>query len=124
DVPFAIRIDREITQDYDIVNSGWAPDYLDPISFSNLWVTGGDNNNMSYSNPAYDELIAKAEQTTDTAEKWSYLQEAERIVLEEDAVVAPIYQQSYNILVADHVKGFTHHSVGTEYSYKSISINK
>lgn len=124
DVPFAIRIDREITQDYDIVNSGWAPDYLDPISFSDLWVTGGENNNMSYSNPAYDELIAKAEQTTDTAEKWSYLQEAERIVLEEDAAVAPIYQQSYNILVADYVEGFTHHSVGTEYSYKYISINK
>lgn len=124
DVPFAIRIDREISQEYDIVNSGWAPDYLDPISFSDLWVTGGENNNMSYSDSVYDELIAKAEQTTDTAEKWSYLQEAEKIVLEEDAAVAPIFQQSYNILVADYVNGFTHHSVGTEYSYKYITINK
>jgi len=123
-VPFAIRLDRQTSQDYDVLDTGWGPDYLDPISFSDLWVTGGTNNNMSYSNAEYDALIEKAENTTDTAEKWSLLQQAEKIVLEEDAALAPMYQRASNVLVAENVEGFTYHMVGPEYSYRYITITE
>ena len=123
-VPFAIRLDRQTAQNYDIMDAGWSPDYLDPISFSDLWVTDGTNNNMSYSNAQYDELVTKAENTTDTAEKWSLLQQAEKIVLEDDAALAPMYQRSVNILVDTKVEGFTHHAVGADYSYQYIKITE
>ena len=123
-VPFSIRLDRQTKQDYDIMDAGWGPDYLDPISFSDLWVTGGTNNNMSYSNAEYDALIEQAEKTTDTNEKFKLLQQAEKIVLEEDAGVAPMYQRASNVLVADNVEGFTYHMVGPEYSYKFVKITE
>ena len=123
-MPFAVRIDREQKEDFDMVDSGWGPDFLDPITFSDLWVTDGLNNNQNYANPEYDSLIEQAQQTTDAAEKWSLLQKAEKILLEEDAGLAPVYQQAYNILVSEKVEGFTYHSVGSEFSYKYITITE
>ena len=122
--PFSIRLERQTSQDYDILDSGWGPDYTDPMTFSDLWVTGGTNNNMSYSNPEYDALIEEAQQTADLAKKWSLLQEAERILLEEDAAIAPMYQRASNVLVAENVEGFTYHLVGAEYSYQYITITE
>ena len=123
-VPFAIRLDRQTKQEYDVLGSGWGPDYQDPMTFSDLWVTGGTNNNMSYSNAEYDALIEQANATTDTAEKWSLLQQAEKILLEEDAAIAPMYQRASNVLVAGNVDGFTYHLVGGEYSYQYITITE
>ena len=60
-VPFSVRIDRENTQDFDIQLAGWGPDYLDPMTFSDLWLTGGGNNKMDYSNPEYDRLVGEAQ---------------------------------------------------------------
>ena len=107
-----------------MLGSGWGPDYQDPMTFSDLWVTGGTNNNMSYSNAEYDALIEQANATTDTAEKWSLLQQAEKILLEEDAAIAPMYQRASNVLVAGNVDGFTYHLVGGEYSYQYITITE
>lgn len=117
-VPFSVRLDRENKQNYDLQLAGWSPDYLDPMTFSDLWVTGGGNNKMSYSNKKYDELISKAQKSTDNSQRYKDLAEAERILLEEDAAVAPIYQRSSNVLVNEKVKNFTYHLVGPELSFK------
>ena len=50
------------------------------------------------------------------------LQKQRRILIEEDAAIAPLYQRSSNVLVSDKVEGFTYHLVGPEYSYKWVSV--
>lgn len=123
-VPFSVRLDRDKTMDYDIQAAGWGPDYLDPISFSDLWITDGGNNKMAYSNEKYDKLLKDAQTTlaNDPAKRFEALQEAEKVVLEEDAGIAPIYQRASNLLINKKVEGFTYHLVGPEYSYKWIKI--
>jgi oligopeptide transport system substrate-binding protein len=123
-VPFSVRIDRENKQDYDIQLAGWGPDYLDPMTFADLWLTGGGNNKMDYSNPEYDRLINEAQTTLaqQPVERFEAIAEAERILIEEDAAIAPLYQRSSNLLVSDKVEGFTYHLVGPEYSYKWASV--
>ena len=123
-VPFSVRIDRENTQDYDIQLAGWGPDYLDPMTFSDLWLTGGGNNKMDYSNPEYDRLVGEAQTTLAQrpVERYEALAQAEKILVEEDAGIAPLYQRSSNVLVSDNVEGFTYHLVGPEYSYKWVSV--
>ncbi|WP_282034813.1 peptide ABC transporter substrate-binding protein [Metabacillus indicus] len=123
-VPFSVRLDRDKTMDYDIQAAGWGPDYLDPISFSDLWITDGGNNKMAYSNEKYDKLLKDAQTTlaNDPAKRFEALQEAEKVVLEEDAGVAPMYQRASNLLINKKVEGFTYHLVGPEYSYKWIKI--
>lgn len=119
-VPFSVRIDRQNKQDYDLQMAGWGPDYLDPMTFADLWLTGGGNNKMDYSNPEYDRLIEEAQTTLaqSPTERFEAIAKAERILLEEDAAIAPLYQRSANILVSEKVANFTKHVVGPEYSFK------
>ncbi|MGG0719087.1 peptide ABC transporter substrate-binding protein [Robertmurraya massiliosenegalensis] len=123
-VPFSVRLERQNKQDYDLQMAGWGPDYLDPMTFSDLWLTGGGNNNMDYGNEQYDNLIKEAQTTLalSPVERYEALAEAERILLEEDAAIAPLYQRSSNLLVGEKVENFTYHLVGPEYSFKWTSV--
>ena len=50
-VPTASRISREHKHDYQISLGGWGPDYPDPMTDLDLYVTGAGNNDVAYSNP-------------------------------------------------------------------------
>jgi oligopeptide transport system substrate-binding protein len=123
-VPFSVKLEKEDKQEYDILFSGWGPDYLDPMTFMDLWLSDGGQQHMSYNNPKVDELIHSAQTTLATKpdERWKALQDAEKIVLDDDAALAPMYQRAVNILVNKKVKGFAHHAFGPDYSYQWIKI--
>ncbi len=123
-VPFKIRIAREDAEDYDLLMGGWGPDYADPMTYMDLWVTGGGQNHMSYGNPEFDKLIKAANEELQGKERWKALQDAEKILLEDDAAIAPLYQRSVNILINPKVKGFAHHAFGPDYSYQWIKITE
>lgn len=123
-IPFAQKLKIEDAMDYDLLFSGWGPDYLDPMTFSDLFITDGQNNKMGYSNKEYDKLVADADKETDAAKRWEMLQDAENVLLQEDAGLIPVYQRASNILVNEKVKGFTYHLVGAEYSYKWLKVEE
>lgn len=123
-VPFKIRIDLENNKDYGLLFGGWGPDYADPMTFMDLWLTDGSHNNMAYSNPEFDKMIQSANEETDLAKRWKTLQDAEKLMIEDDAAVAPMYQRSVNLLIQPKVKGFAHHAFGPDYSYQWIKITK
>lgn len=125
-VPFKQRLDLDTAMDYDIQLAGWAPDYLDPMTFADLWVTDGGNNKTGYSNPEYDRLINEAKTTLsgDPVARFEAMQEAERILLEEDAAVGPLYQRGTSQLMQEYVKNVYIHSFGPDYSYKWTKIEK
>lgn len=119
-VPFAVRLDLDTAQDYDIQSAGWGPDFQDPYTFMNLFVTDGGNNMMSYSNAKYDELITAAagELATDPEARWNAMAEAEKILIAEDYGISPNYQRGTMQLVKPYVKGVVSHQFGGDYSYK------
>jgi oligopeptide transport system substrate-binding protein len=125
-VPFKIKIDRENKFDYDLLMGGWGPDYADPMTYMDLWLTGGQQQHMDYSDPKYDALIKSAidELASKPKERWKALQDAEKILLEDDAAIAPLYQRSVNLLINPKIKGFAHHAFGPDYSYQWIKITK
>nr|MDY5755728.1 peptide ABC transporter substrate-binding protein [Eubacteriales bacterium] len=77
--------------DYSIARNGWIADYNDPMSFLDMWLTGGGNNDAQYSNPDYDALIMQAKSTSDLAERMSLMHQAEDILMGQDVVHAAIY---------------------------------
>ncbi|CAH2713479.1 Dipeptide-binding protein DppE [Neobacillus rhizosphaerae] len=125
-VPFKIKIDRDNKEDYDLLMGGWGPDYADPMTYMDLWLTGGQNNHMNYSNPKYDEMIKKSidELASKPQERWKVLQDAEKLLLEDDAAFAPLYQRAVNILVNPKVKGLASHAFGPDFSYQWIKVVK
>ncbi len=103
-VPFKTRLARMHQGDFDIVMAGWGPDYDDPMTFLDMWVTGGGQNTINYSNPKYDELIEKARKEQDLALRQSYLIEVEKIIAE-DVPIGTIYERINDYVTAKELTG-------------------
>ncbi|SFJ65603.1 oligopeptide transport system substrate-binding protein [Halobacillus dabanensis] len=123
-VPFQVRLDRDTAMDYDLQNSGWGPDYIDPNTFMNMYVTDGANNKTGFSSEEYDSLIQKAgdELALEPAERFDAFLEAEKILIEEEAVLAPLYQRARAQLLKPYVKGVVVNPMGPDYNYKHAYI--
>lgn len=103
-MPFKSRLDRMDNHDFSLVFAGWGPDYNDPNTFLDLFVTGSGNNHTQYSNPAYDELVSKAATELDPATRMGYFVELEKIICD-DLMVAPVYWRVRDYAVSDKVTG-------------------
>lgn len=103
-VEFKTRIANMQSGDFQIVFAGWSADYDDPMSYLDLWLTGGGNNHGKYSNPEYDSAIKKALTSGDAAERTKLFTEAEKI-LAEDYPIGIIYYRVRSYIVSDKVSG-------------------
>ncbi|AKP46388.1 peptide ABC transporter substrate-binding protein [Bacillus smithii] len=122
--PFKQKLDLEAKMNYDFSLAGWGPDYADPMTFIDMFVTDGGNNEMHYSNPEYDKLVQEAKTTyaLQPEKRWEAMLKAEKILLDQDAAIAPVYQRGRAVLQRPYVKGLLKHKVGPELSYKWVSI--
>ncbi len=77
--------------DYDISRSSWVGDYNDPNTFLDMFITGGGNNRTGWANPEYDDLIARAARTSVTEERFDIFRDAEKMLVTDEAVIAPLY---------------------------------
>ena len=58
-VPFEQRLEIEKSIKYDISLSTWGPDYSDPMTYLDMWITGSSSNREDYSRKDYDALVEK-----------------------------------------------------------------
>ena len=98
--------------EYSIARNGWIADYNDPMSFLDMWLTGGGNNDAQYSNPTSDAKIAEAKAATDPAQRMQLMHEAEDILLEQDWVVNPLYFYTQKYMLADGIQGMYYTPLG------------
>lgn len=89
--------------------TGWGPDYNDPNTFLDLWVTDGGNNQTGFSNERYDELIALAATETDLEKREEYFIECEQIIAEE-LPIGPMYWRAPSYACSEKIKGGMHRS--------------
>ncbi|KAB7670721.1 peptide ABC transporter substrate-binding protein [Bacillus sp. B1-b2] len=122
-VPFEQRLDLDTNMDYDLQISGWGPDYLDPYTFLDLWITDGGNNQMGYSNTEYDKLLEETKTTlaTDNEARYQNFLAAEKILFE-DGAIAPIYQRGGAFLSSQKIQGLIENPFGATYEYKWVSV--
>ncbi|MBE7118532.1 peptide ABC transporter substrate-binding protein [Bacillus cereus] len=123
--PFAQKNKLEDSQEYDMAFGIWAPDFPDPVSYLDMFVTNGSQNKTGYSNPKYDELILKAKtDTKDLQARWNNLLEVEKILIKEDAVIAPIFQKGSAYVVKGAVKDIIPINYGGKLTYKWASVEQ
>lgn len=89
---------------FQVGRMGWIGDYIDAMTFMDLFVTGSGNNYPKWSNKTYDELIEKAKSSNDQAERTKAMQEAEKILIDE-MPIAPIYFYTRVYMEKPYVKG-------------------
>ncbi|MCU5326987.1 peptide ABC transporter substrate-binding protein [Bacillus wiedmannii] len=118
--PFKQKLKLETAQDYEISYAGWSPDYADPMTFIDMFESKSPYNQMSYSNAKYDEMVQKSgnELMSDAKKRWETLGKAEKLFLEEDAGLVPLYQTGRAYVMKPNVKGIVKHNISPEYSFK------
>jgi oligopeptide transport system substrate-binding protein len=91
--------------DYDIANAGWVGDYLDPLTFLEMWTPGNGNNLTGWKSPEFVKLLQQSFQENDPTRRLENLYQAETILVDE-APIALIAWQARNYLIHPSLKGW------------------
>jgi oligopeptide transport system substrate-binding protein len=93
-------------RDFEVADAGWIADYNDAMTFLYLLQSQtGANNYGDFNDPAYDKLLAEADNQPDAKKREVLLQQAEVYMLSKDAVLPTYYYIDKN-LVNPRVTGF------------------
>ncbi len=77
--------------DFDLSLSAWIGDYNDPQTFIDMFVTDGGNNQTGWGDPQYDAMLAQSENTADPAARMKILHDMEKILVEDQVPIVPVY---------------------------------
>ena len=124
-MPKKNRVERMQEGTFELGLTRWGPDYADPMTYLDMWITGSPNNYGAWSNTEYDSLIQsakKGELALDSEKRWEALKKAEKMVMDE-AVICPVYQQGNAVMIKKNVSGIEFHSVGINRVYKNTTKN-
>ena len=105
-------IDSRKKGDYSIARHGWIADYNDPMTFIDMWETGGGNNDAKYSNADYDALLDQIRGTMDQGERMKLMHEAEDLVIGQDYGVCPLYFYTQKYMLSEGIKGLHYTTLG------------
>ena len=98
-------------------------EYDDPSVFLNMYLTDAAANEGHFSNAKYDEIIKKAENSTDAAERMELFIEAEKMMLVEDPAISPTLYWNQNFFVSKSVENLMAPAwvpLGFEYKYAEM----
>ncbi len=73
-----------------LARASWIGDFVDPISFLEMYTTHDGNNRTGSSDPAYDAAVAATWNIADPAQRMSKLKDAEAILMDRMPII-PIY---------------------------------
>ncbi|MCD8799903.1 peptide ABC transporter substrate-binding protein [Mammaliicoccus sciuri] len=123
--PFKQKLDLVSKGEYEMSLENWIPDYPDPMTFLELYVTDGSHNNTGWSNKEYDSIIKAADSSlaSDPDKRLSELQRAEGMLLNEAGIV-PLYQVGVAQLQKPNVKNVVNHQFGGVSTLKEAYIEK
>ncbi len=117
--PKKTRLQLMTDGEYEIALHRWGPDYADPQTYIDLFISTSAMNHGKYSSAPYDELVAKAvtgEYAADSQKRWDAMVEAEKILISDDAGVIPVYQNGGAMMINPKVSGIEFHTAGVDNS--------
>ncbi|MEO5969164.1 MAG: peptide ABC transporter substrate-binding protein [Bdellovibrionia bacterium] len=91
---------------------GWMAPFMDPITHLRVFTTGNLNNFSGCSNLNYDALVEEIETLPPGPTRETKIFAAQKILLEEEAAVVPIYHYVQHTAVSPRVKEFKINAFG------------
>jgi oligopeptide transport system substrate-binding protein len=110
------RQQLEANGEFDTVYSGWMPDYDDPMSYEEIWISSSSHNSAKYSSDAYDKFVGGALVEKDPRKRMDMIFEAEKRILE-DAPLVPLQLRRKAWMSAPGLKDFYRPLIGAEYDF-------
>lgn len=117
-VEFGVRLSRAQGGDYDLSLGGWYGDYLDPMTFLELFTSDSTFNVARYRSDFYDDHISRARTEGDALVREDLLIAAERRLIADDMAIIPLYYYTKPILVRTDIEG-----VGREVTAGLVYVN-
>ena len=118
---FRQRLAKMESGEFDIVLSGWGPDYNDPLTFGDYYASWNLNNRGRYRNDRIDELVRIGQNSLDNEERMAAFGEIQQILFDE-AVIIGNYERGRVYATDPRVKGILRRAIGaeTDYTYAYI----
>ncbi|WCK55968.1 peptide ABC transporter substrate-binding protein [Aneurinibacillus sp. Ricciae_BoGa-3] len=101
---FQVVIDREHKLDYDVVRAGWISDFVDPMTFEDMWTSVSTQNDTGWTSPEYDKLITAAKNELDNKKREDDLHKAEKLFMDNQPII-PIYAYTKPFMLKSNVTG-------------------
>jgi len=126
-LPFSEKLIKMTNGDFELNWAGWGPDYPDAMTWMDMWVTDGPYNSGKYSNSEYDAAISLTKSGELTApdkakERFETMVELEKILLEDDQVIIPLYQRAALGLRNPALVNWYPQSFGPDLLFKWVDI--
>jgi len=87
-----------------IARAGWVGDYMDPVTFLDLFSTPDGNNGTGWFTPEYAKMLSDANRIQDPAQRYEKLARAERYLLDAQPFI-PLLTAGTNWLKKPYVQG-------------------
>ncbi|MFI5336510.1 MAG: peptide ABC transporter substrate-binding protein [Opitutales bacterium] len=113
-------VQNQQSLNYAISSARWVGDFVDPVTFLDMFTGGGTNNWTGWSDPAYDTLLRAAANATDPARRYADFQQAEAVLLRE-APIAPVFFGVRSYLIHPAVRGWEPSLLGF-HQYKKVYL--
>ena len=116
------RIERTKKRDYQIALMNWTGDFLDPITYLDLFESKNANNRGDFKNARYDELTKIVKGSADPKVRVPAMIEMEKLISEEQPVTI-LFQKQKLYLVNPKVKNLGFVSIGGEFFIRDVVMN-
>lgn len=102
--------------------AGWIGDYLDPVTFLNLFSTAKGDNGTGWFDPKFVEMLNEANRTLDPQQRYELLAKAEAYLIAAQPVI-PLTTDATNWMKKPYVKGM-YPNPGTMHAWKYVCIER
>ncbi len=91
--------------------AGWGADYPDPDNFMKLFTSNSGNNHGRWKNSKYDQMLEQAAQESDNAKRTQIYDQAQRLLTETDAAIAPLFWRAEATMLNPKFIGLEYNSM-------------
>ena len=115
------RVERTKKRDYQVALMNWTGDFLDPITYLDLFESTNANNRGKFVNSRYDQLVKTVKSTDNPQTRVPAMIEMEKIISQEAPVVI-LFQKQKQYLVNPRVTNLGFVSIGGEFFIRDVVL--
>ena len=119
---FKQRLAKMTRGEFDMVLSGWGPDYDDPLTFGDLFASWNLNNRGRYASEEMDRLVAVAQESVDPTTRMRAFADIQQLAFD-DVVLLPMYERGNTYVVHPQLKNAKRRVLGAEIDYTRAYID-
>ncbi|MCC6546911.1 peptide ABC transporter substrate-binding protein [Candidatus Sumerlaeota bacterium] len=119
-----VVVTRTKNNDFLSARGSWFGDYMDPLGYLELFQSTNPRNSPRFKNPKYDQLVESARYEKDSVKREQFFIEAEKLLVEDEAVIAPLYTNAFAYLAQANIEGLGTNLMGQKLFVRAKRVKK